>query len=389
MVEKIFLVNRDEFQELQSKIDVDGIRVNLNTKALEYFDGTIWRVAGGGLRVGNVIKFSAKPGDRQVKLNWQDPSDIVINDSSGKPTTVARWSGTQIRRKTGSYPVDYNDGELVVDSEIRNQYASNEFIDSGLLNEVEYFYMAFPYTDNGIFTVDSANRDSATPSANDDKYGTPGNVMLLAGDMQAGYFGTVPASEFIDGNTLASILGISVGTSQYPNTDWLKFGYKEKILFSPMKPIRHSISWNNIGSANALFGNKTIEIKGFTYKVRLWRGTEHDPANSYSNDADRDAIGSEWNNLMLPIHEHAATGNWYNPAYAGNVEDWGIGLTDADLITASSYGNGFRSWCIETSDSYELDAIVRGRNGVSDILSLRKSTGLPNDGWRPVLELVE
>ena len=60
--------------------------------------------------------------------------------------------------------------------------------------------MAFPYTDKNVFTVDSANRVSATPQeAYDDLTGSPGLKILISGTMQEGFFGEVSSIELITG----------------------------------------------------------------------------------------------------------------------------------------------------------------------------------------------
>jgi hypothetical protein len=146
-----------------SQGEIHGFR--LTDGKLEYFDGLEWqRVRGDGYPVGNISNFNAKSGDKQITLSWQDPDDVTITDSNDNVITIARWKGTKILRKTGSYPVNENDGVLVVDNGIRNQYLENGFIDTGLQNEVEYFYMAFPYTEEDVYTVDESNRISATPT---------------------------------------------------------------------------------------------------------------------------------------------------------------------------------------------------------------------------------
>ena len=48
--------------------------------------------------------------------------------------------------------------------------------------------------------------------------------------MEEGFFGEVPASEFITGDALASECGISQGLSQNSTAGWLKFAYKGEIL---------------------------------------------------------------------------------------------------------------------------------------------------------------
>jgi hypothetical protein len=143
--------------------EIHGFR--LTDGKLEYFDGQEWqRVKGDGYPVGNVSNFSAKGDDKQVILTWNDPDDVTVTDSNNNVITIARWKGTKILRKTGSYPQNESDGVLVVDNGIRNQYAENGFVDTGLTNGITYYYMAFPYTEEDVYTVDEVNRVEATPT---------------------------------------------------------------------------------------------------------------------------------------------------------------------------------------------------------------------------------
>lgn len=96
----------------------------------------------------------------------------------------------------------------------------------------------------------AVNTNSATDINNPDT--------LSYGDMDAGFFGVIPASDFITGDALCSELGITQGTSQFSNTPWLKFAFKGDILITPMKPIRYGISWNSIYNAGAVYGDGTV-----------------------------------------------------------------------------------------------------------------------------------
>lgn len=219
----------------------------------------------------------------------------------------------------------------------------------------------------------------------DDTTDAPGSKWLIGGNMQAGFFGEVPASELITGDALASRIGLSSGTAQFSNEPWLKFAYQGKIQFVAKKPFRYSLSWNDINAANAVYGDRTVTIGGLTYKVRLMRGAENDPSN-YTDD-DRDAIGSEWNRLLLPIHKNASS-NWTYPEYGGVTEDWGIDYTDADLLTHYNHGNGAYSWCQETQGDNASGRVCRGELGVSYSGSSCASDSFSYCGWRPVLELL-
>ena len=216
----------------------------------------------------------------------------------------------------------------------------------------------------------------------------PGPPTLRGGNLQAGFYGECPTSEFITGDELASMIGLTAGTSQFSDEPWLKFSYMGKVEFVAKKPFRHSISWNNINAVNAVFGNRTVEIKGKTYKVRLMKGKTEGKQNDSRTSHGAINKGSEWNKLMLPIHQKAP----FNWEYKGNVnsptENWNVGYTDNDVFTIYSAGNGFCSWCQEYGDNTN-NRLYRGGGGVSGSFTSNPYYADINFGWRPVLELVD
>ena len=118
---------------------------------------------------------------------------------------------------------------------------------------------------------------------------------------------------------------------------------------------------------NAVIQNASVTINSVAGKVRLMRGTSQDQLSSYA-DADRDSIGvnNEWNWIILQLHENAKLKNW---AYAHYVDatlgDFGVYLTDADLITHYLIGNGSYRWMQETSDLTSWRRVYRGYSGAS------------------------
>lgn len=114
--------------------------------------------------------FSGKAGNAQVTLTWTDPKDKYATpegETAQDPDQlVSVWEYTQIIRKTGSQPTGPHDGELVVSSSVRDQYASSGFVDDGLTNDTAYYYAAYAYNTDGVASEGAfAN---ATPMA-----GTP------------------------------------------------------------------------------------------------------------------------------------------------------------------------------------------------------------------------
>lgn len=216
----------------------------------------------------------------------------------------------------------------------------------------------------------------------------PGPTKLIGGNLQAGFYGEVPAKDFITGDKLVRRIGLTAGTSQFSNEPWLKFSYMGKVEFVAKKPFRNTISWNQINAVNAVFGNKTININGLTFKVRLMKGKTEGEQSDTSADYGDICKNSEWNRLMLPIHINAPS-NW---AYSWNVNsptaNWNIGYTDRDLVTKNTAGYGSYCWCQECGDSKTV-RLFRGDGGVSSSGSSGPSAAGQGRGWRPVLELVD
>ena len=98
---------------------------------------------------------SAKESDKSVILKWEDPEDYTTTD--GKEIV---WKYTRVVRKTGSYPINENDGTIVTESSTKNQYKSNGYTDSGLTNYTTYYYRAFSCSTDGVY-----NREQVQVSA--------------------------------------------------------------------------------------------------------------------------------------------------------------------------------------------------------------------------------
>lgn len=304
----------------------------------------------------------------QLKLDWTITDTTNLNDFL-------------FVYKTTGYPENSKDGTAITAS----KDARTLLIDN-LVDGTTYYIRAYPR--NAKKQVQSSYKvASSSPRAADDVKRSPGPIFLAKGTMQEGYFGLVSSSELTTGDSLASLVGLSDGTSQFSTTNWLKFAYKGKVLFVAQKPIRYNLSWSKINEVGAVMGTKQVAIKSLNYKVRLLQGALTNP--SENNATDRGAKGSEWNRLMLAVHEQVKNKNWAYPAYVeSDIQDFGTDFTDADLITNSNYGSGYRSWCQETTKNNSSDRVIRGGDGVSIsdyAISVGKDT---TTGWRPVLELI-
>lgn len=78
-----------------------------------------------------------------VAITWTDPENEYSQPSGA---LIGEWMFTRIIRKVGSAPVNANDGVVIVESAVKNQYQSTPYIDSGLVQGTLYYYGAFAYT---------------------------------------------------------------------------------------------------------------------------------------------------------------------------------------------------------------------------------------------------
>lgn len=94
------------------------------------------------------------PGNGIVELTWEDPKDkYATPEGEAMEDTdqlVSVWAYTRIVRKVGSAPTGPNDGTIVLESAVRDQYKETPFTDSGLTNGLNYYYGAYAYNTDGV-----------------------------------------------------------------------------------------------------------------------------------------------------------------------------------------------------------------------------------------------
>ena len=71
-----------------------------------------------GLPPSNCKNLNVNKNGNNYELTWSDPKDTIIND-----LTLCTWAGTVIVRKSGAYPENITDGDIVVDSKVRTAIA--------------------------------------------------------------------------------------------------------------------------------------------------------------------------------------------------------------------------------------------------------------------------
>lgn len=295
----------------------------------------------------------------EVRLNWKD-----ISPSE---------QGFRIYRSDA--PIDTNNppepyATLPADTE--------SFVDAQIDLGVVYYYYVSSFKDNiEKFSDVRIVNTGLSPLG-------PGPNILIGNDESTGFFGEVPADELITGDALASMIGLTGGTSQNSTTPWLKFFMDDKILFIPKTSLRHSISWDAINSVNAVYGDREIDLLGYRFKIRLLQGIGPGETVTYSNGFDLPATHqSEWNRLFYPISEESTNADYYKLSQTGH--NWAT-YSQAELNIST--GDGRRTWCQEAVSDEDTRRAVRGGNAVTQLNWTASSISSTSYGWRPVLELV-
>ena len=111
---------------------------------------TIKSSSGGssGIALAQPTTATVASKNQAADIKWTDPEDLTYAGA-----TLATWQKTVVVRKKGSAPSSVNDGTIVVTTTTRNQYAKTAYTDSGLTNDVTYYYGIFPCSKDGIYTT--------------------------------------------------------------------------------------------------------------------------------------------------------------------------------------------------------------------------------------------
>ena len=209
-----------------------------------------------------------------------------------------------------------------------------------------------------------SNLSRLAPSSPPSDFTTaPGGKVLLAGDSSAGFYGFVQPSDFggitdnpvgsqtFGGDNLALALGISQGTSQYSDVAWMKFNFGGKILFTPVKTLRYTITWNTIYNAGAVYGDDSVGILPPNGRAGLELEIIADGIVGTDFTSEADAIIAS-NGETLTIAGSASNDGTYDIITVTNTK---ITL-NATLTPEAAGNNDIRIW--NPTDEVTQDAMV-------------------------------
>lgn len=208
-----------------------------------------------------------------------------------------------------------------------------------------------------------------------------GSTMLTAGDVQLGFYESLPVTSLVTGTELAALVGLTAGDPIAANDDvnWIKYSFEGKTRYVAQKPIRNNLSADELIAAGVADEvGKTVIIGDSTYRVTLMEGanpvlTEYEGVGHDTNSTHN----SEWNQVMYRLYSGDDVTASEEP-----YENW-LTLSNAELDTTY--------YCFTLGKVFGRPAntiIARGYGSVSHIASLLNESKVAANAWRPVLELV-
>lgn len=84
-------------------------------------------------------------GSLSVLIKWKDPEDTKVDN-----IVLAQWKSTLLVRKIGSVPNSINDGIIILENTIRNQYSDTGYVDTNLIENNDYYYRFFTYSKDNV-----------------------------------------------------------------------------------------------------------------------------------------------------------------------------------------------------------------------------------------------
>jgi hypothetical protein len=227
----------------------------------------------------------------------------------------------------------------------------------------------------------------------------PGSNVLVQGDYNYGYFGSMASSQFTNANELRAKVGLTLGTSINVTPKWHKFARNGKILIIPEGVISTTVSWKQLYDLGLVFGvdgpgpynagapvgqGVTVKIGPDTFRVRLMRGYSDDDYTAFAaNTSVPEPIESflcEWDDLVYPLVTYVPTVQRMANVAAVGPNQLSLPSSGAHVqekgISAGSQVNVVRG------SGAASRAGVATRNGFT-------YTNTANVGWWPVLELIE
>lgn len=199
--------------------------------------------SGADIPLDPISGFTVEEGTNKIMLTWTDPLDKYATPEGAiaqdPQQLVSVWAYTTIVKKEGSNPSNPNDGILVVNSAIRDQYKSTPFVDDNVTNDVGYYYAAFAINEDGVYS--EGVYQFATPRAYD---------------------------EILENNTwnqITEACSIGIASSFWEIGDEKKFTINETEYTAVIIGFNHDDLTDGTGKASITFATKEMQPATISY----------------------------------------------------------------------------------------------------------------------------
>ena len=119
--------------------------------------GFVDSMGGGGTPQNcTALKIVYDTDNNQATMKWKNPKNTYVENQ-----LITTWKETKLVRKKDSYPVNQEDGDVLVTSTTRNEYYTEGYTDTTIPagDDVnDYFYALFPSSDTGATSCNEDNR---------------------------------------------------------------------------------------------------------------------------------------------------------------------------------------------------------------------------------------
>lgn len=312
--------------------------------------------------VGNIDIRARTNGTIDIK--WKDPDDVSFGGY-----VIGEWRGTIVVCKQGSPPITVNDGEVIVDSRVKNQFKTTP------LNTNKggkgYYYGIFPYTKDYVVDNRDLNVKVCEGVLHDNTWSEIISMINSGANVQD-YFDVGDEKEItlngaftggVDKNIIVQVAGF--------NHDDLSSGSGKASVTFTTKPkqkiqaITKFTSYNEYTNSSGVtteymnpegwnFGNN--RMKGGS-KILWGKDIGYDTTNSrsmYSCESKDMSGGSIYDKFFLPILNSFPTEikNGIKEVKKKSFESYNYGKGYVNVESGSVWQNAYKARIVE--DTYKL-----------------------------------
>lgn len=192
-----------------------------------------------GVGVPTDINCIQSADDTEIRLRWKDPVNV------GRYV----WHKTRVLKKNGGYPANENDGVIVGESTLRDQYKDDWLIDHRPSNITgTWWYRIFAYSADGVVASDS----TCCVQPKTEEFGTE-----MSSQIQDGYAQLI----FHIGDEI-NVNGIRFMVAGFDMSTPTTIGKKRSVMLVSKTPVVTNLAFDNPHPTYVLVEDEIAPVKG-------------------------------------------------------------------------------------------------------------------------------